>query len=127
MSIRSGDLDPGLVLYLARTEKMDVLQFNKMVNQQSGLLGISETSSDMRVPCSTVKRGTCGRLKRSRCFVTRSGNASAHSRQRWADWTRWYSRVASERTHPRSAPAFAMGWDFLASNSKKSKTRRMRA
>ena len=48
MSTRSGDLDPGLVLYLARTEKMDVLQFNKMVNQQSGLLGISETSSDMR-------------------------------------------------------------------------------
>jgi len=48
MSTRSGDLNPGLVLYLARTEKMDVRQFNKMVNQQSGLLGISETSSEMR-------------------------------------------------------------------------------
>jgi len=48
MSTRSGDLDPGLIWYLARTEKMLPHQFNKMVNEQSGLLGISETSSDMR-------------------------------------------------------------------------------
>ena len=48
MSTRSGDLDPGLVWYLARTEKMSARQFNEMVNFQSGLLGVSETSSDMR-------------------------------------------------------------------------------
>jgi acetate kinase len=48
MSTRSGDLDPGLVSYLARSEKMTVPQFQKMVNHESGLLGISETSSDMR-------------------------------------------------------------------------------
>jgi acetate kinase len=47
-STRSGDLDPGLVWYLARSEKMSAKQFNEMVNFQSGLLGISETSSDMR-------------------------------------------------------------------------------
>ncbi len=48
MSTRSGDLDPGLVWYLARTENMSAQQFNRMVNAQSGLLGVSETSSDMR-------------------------------------------------------------------------------
>jgi acetate kinase len=48
MSTRSGDLDPGLVWYLARTEKMSAEQFNEMVNFQSGLLGMSEISSDMR-------------------------------------------------------------------------------
>jgi acetate kinase len=48
MSTRSGDLDPGLVWYLARSEKMSATQFNELVNFQSGLLGISETSSDMR-------------------------------------------------------------------------------
>jgi acetate kinase len=48
MSTRTGDLDPGLVWYMARTEKMSAKQFNDMVNFQSGLLGISETSSDMR-------------------------------------------------------------------------------
>ena len=47
MSTRSGDLDPGLVWYLARTENMNAKQFNEMVNLQSGLLGVSETSSDM--------------------------------------------------------------------------------
>ena len=47
MSTRSGDLDPGLLWYLARTEKMSAKQFNELVNFQSGLLGVSETSSDM--------------------------------------------------------------------------------
>ena len=48
MGTRSGDLDPGLVSYLARTEKMTVPQFQKMVTNESGLLGISGSSSDMR-------------------------------------------------------------------------------
>ena len=48
MSTRTGDLDPGLVWYLARTEQMSAKQFNEMVNFQSGLLGVSETSSDMQ-------------------------------------------------------------------------------
>ena len=47
MSTRSGDFDPGLVRYLAQTEGMSAKQFNEMVNFQSGLLGVSETSSDM--------------------------------------------------------------------------------
>ena len=49
MSTRSGDLDPGLFWYLARSEGLDAKRFNEMVNFQSGLLGMSETSSDMRV------------------------------------------------------------------------------
>ena len=48
MSTRSGDLDPGLLGYLAHTEQMSVKQFHEMVNFQSGLIGISETSADMR-------------------------------------------------------------------------------
>jgi acetate kinase len=48
MSTRSGDLDPGLAPYLARTARMTTKQFYTMVNHESGLLGISETSSDMR-------------------------------------------------------------------------------
>jgi len=48
MSTRSGDLDPGLMNYLARAQKMTAAEFDQMVNHESGLLGISETSSDMR-------------------------------------------------------------------------------
>jgi len=47
MSNRSGDLDPGLISFMQRSEKMSIAQFEQMVNDESGLLGISETSSDM--------------------------------------------------------------------------------
>jgi acetate kinase len=48
MSTRSGDLDPGLVWYLARAEGIDAKRFNEIVNSESGLFGVSEISSDMR-------------------------------------------------------------------------------
>ncbi|MFO0808483.1 MAG: acetate/propionate family kinase [Gemmataceae bacterium] len=48
MGSRTGDLDPGLLIYLARHERLTADQIDELVNQQSGLLGISETSSDMR-------------------------------------------------------------------------------
>ena len=48
MGTRCGDLDPGLNYYLARTEGTDASQFQHMVDYESGLLGISETSSDMK-------------------------------------------------------------------------------
>src|SRR5882724_7075759 len=48
MSTRSGDLDPGLVWYLERTEQISGEHFHHLVNHESGLLGVSETSPDMR-------------------------------------------------------------------------------
>jgi acetate kinase len=48
MGTRTGDLDPGLMSYLALTDAMTATQFQTMVNHESGLLGISETSADVR-------------------------------------------------------------------------------
>lgn len=48
MSTRSGDLDPGLLAYLVRTEGMSLDKFDQMVNHESGLIGVSEISSDMQ-------------------------------------------------------------------------------
>jgi acetate kinase len=48
MGTRSGSLDPGALVYLMRQEKMDANQIDQMVNRQSGLLGVSGKSSDMR-------------------------------------------------------------------------------
>ena len=48
MGRRSGDLDPGLVAYLGRTEGLSLEAYSRMVSTESGLLGLSETSSDMR-------------------------------------------------------------------------------
>lgn len=48
MSTRSGDLDPGLGAFLAQSMEMSAEQFDRMVTHESGLLGVSESSSDMR-------------------------------------------------------------------------------
>jgi acetate kinase len=53
MGTRSGDLDPGLIYYLERTERMTIKQFQHMVNHESGLLGVSGTSSDLRDLCAS--------------------------------------------------------------------------
>lgn len=48
MSTHSGDVDPGLGNFFARSEDMSPGQFGHLMNHESGLLGVSGTSSDMR-------------------------------------------------------------------------------
>lgn len=48
MGTRPGDLDPGLTHYLLHTEKLTAPQLNHLLNHEAGLLGVSETSSDMQ-------------------------------------------------------------------------------
>ena len=48
MSTRPGDLDPGVAWYLMQSEKLTPKQFSQLINHESGLLGVSETSSDMQ-------------------------------------------------------------------------------
>ena len=48
MGTRSGDIDPAIVFYLMRKEKITSVQMNEMLNKKSGLLGLSDISSDMR-------------------------------------------------------------------------------
>ena len=48
MGTRSGDLDPGVAWYLMDAGKLTPAEFSHLVNHESGLIGISETSSDMR-------------------------------------------------------------------------------
>mgnify|MGYP003629931317 FL=1 len=48
MGTRSGDLDPGVVEFMMQHEQLTTAQIKHLVNHESGLLGVSETSSDMR-------------------------------------------------------------------------------
>ena len=48
MGTRSGDLDPGVLVYLVREKKFDAAMLEELVNRRSGLLGISGAGSDMR-------------------------------------------------------------------------------
>jgi acetate kinase len=48
MGTRPGDLDPGVAWYIMRSENLTPIEFSNLINHDSGLLGISETSSDMQ-------------------------------------------------------------------------------
>lgn len=48
MSTRCGDIDPGVLLDLAQQRGMDTAAINRLINHESGLLGVSARSDDMR-------------------------------------------------------------------------------
>ena len=48
MGTRTGDLDPGVLLYLMREQGYDAARLDRLVNKESGLLGVSGTSADMK-------------------------------------------------------------------------------
>ena len=124
MSTRSGDLDPGLLWYLAHIVGLDIQEFNEMVNFQSGLLGVSETSSDLRDLLEREPQDE--RAAEADYIATRSKNGSAHSQRLWTDWTHWCSPAASAKARPRSSNESAMVWDSPVSNSKTFKMRRIK-
>jgi len=122
MSTRSGDLDPGLVWYLARTEKMGAKQFNEMVNFQSGLLGVSETSSDMRDlldrEAQDVRAAEAVALF---CYQVKKWIGSFGAG--WADWTRWCLRAVSARTRIQSGARICNGLAFLWNRTRRAAQR----
>ncbi|HLI05635.1 MAG TPA: acetate kinase [Ktedonobacteraceae bacterium] len=57
MGTRSGSVDPGILIYLLREHGYSADQLDQMLNKQSGLLGISGSSSDMREILASRKAG----------------------------------------------------------------------
>ncbi len=57
MGTRSGSVDPGILTYLARQKQLSGSQLDEILNQKSGLLGISGISSDMRQILAACKQG----------------------------------------------------------------------
>jgi acetate kinase len=71
MGTRVGDLDPGIVPYLMRTEGMSVEQIEEMLHNQGGLLGISGVSSDMREVLAAADAGNSRALLALKAFCYR--------------------------------------------------------
>ena len=57
MGTRSGSIDPGILTFLLREEKLTGGQLDELLNKKSGLLGISGLSSDMRQIVEAMKHG----------------------------------------------------------------------
>jgi acetate kinase len=62
MGTRSGDLDPGVLVYLMREMKFDAAAIEALVDHRSGLLGLSGISSDMRALHSAAAANDDARL-----------------------------------------------------------------
>jgi acetate kinase len=62
MGTRSGSVDPGILTYLMRQKQLTGEQLDDLLNQHSGLLGISGVSGDMREIIDAIKNGN-GRAK----------------------------------------------------------------
>ena len=62
MATRSGTVDPGLLIYLLRHKGLDTEELDKALNYESGLLGISGVSSDMRRILSELPQNPNARL-----------------------------------------------------------------
>ena len=62
MSTRSGDLDPGVLLYLMREKGFDADKIEDLVDHRSGLLGISGISGDMRSLHAAAASNPCAHL-----------------------------------------------------------------
>jgi acetate kinase len=56
MGTRSGDLDPGVLLYLLRNQKLNADQFEDLLNHQSGLFALSNGESDVKALDDRVKK-----------------------------------------------------------------------
>ncbi len=110
MGTRCGSLDPGVILYLLDELKMDARGIEKLIYQQSGLLGVSGISSDMR---ALLESDTPGAKARSISTFTESAASWARSRLRSAGWTPSSSRPGSARTARHCASgcaAMLAGW-----------------
>jgi len=57
MGTRCGDLDPAIVPFLMEMEGLDAAGINRLLNKESGVLGLSELSSDMRVFEDALRAG----------------------------------------------------------------------
>ena len=74
MGTRSGDLDPGVLVYLMREKKFTPAMLEELVDHRSGLLGISGVDSDMRLASGPSLNAM--RVSPSKCSATRCASRS---------------------------------------------------
>ena len=109
MGTRTGDFDPAILFYLA-DRGYDLSSLNKLCNKQSGLLGISGRSNDMRMLLGLSREGDRRAALAIDVFSTGSRNTSACTRRCSAASMPWFSPGASAKTPSRSAPRPVTAW-----------------
>ena len=109
MGTRSGDIDPAIVDFIAAKEGLTTQEVDTMLNKESGLLGISGLTNDMRELLDEARESDDRRARLAIeifCYPARASTSGPTSPRRAAR-TRSSSRAASAKTRPRFARASA--------------------
>jgi acetate kinase len=111
MGTRSGDLDPGLLIYLLRERKFSAAMLEELVDRRSGLLGISGLSSDMRSLHTAASQSADAQLAiQMFCYSARKQVAAMIAVLQGIDLLVFTGGIGEHDAEVRTAICAGLGW-----------------
>ena len=111
MGTRSGDLDPGVLVYLMREKKFDAAMIEELVDHRSGLLGISGVGSDMRRLHEAASTNADARLAIAMfCYSVRKQIAAMIAALDGADLVVFTGGIGENDVEARAAICGGLSW-----------------
>jgi acetate kinase len=111
MGTRSGDLDPGILVYLMREKNFDRELLEDLINHRSGLLGISGLSSDMRILHAAASANVDARLAvQMFCYVVGKQVAAMIAALGGADLVVFTGGIGENDWEVRAAICDGLSW-----------------
>ena len=123
MGTRCGSLDPAVVFYMMREDKLDAAAVEKLLYTKAGLLGVSGLSNDMRALREAAAGGHEGARRAIELFVYRICREMGALTAVMGGLDGMSSPPASARTIRRRAPRFSGAWHGPACGSTKTSNR----
>jgi acetate kinase len=126
MGTRSGSVDPGILTYLMREQKLTGEQLDELLNKKSGLMGISGLSSDMRRIVEAMKQGNARAKLAFDIFAhrVRAGAAAMVASLGGIDALVFTAGIGENSPEVRSAVCAHLGFLGLALDTAKNQTSR---
>lgn len=111
MGARSGDLDPGVLIYLMREKGFDATMFEELIDHRSGLLGLSGLSSDMRTLHEAAASNADARLAIEMfCYCVRKQLAAMIAALEGADMLVFTGGIGENDAEARAAICNGLSW-----------------
>jgi acetate kinase len=123
MGTRSGDLDPGVLVYLMREKKFDAAMIEELVDHRSGLLGISGIGSDMRLLHEAASTNADARLAVAMfCYSVRKQVAAMIAALGGIDLLVFTGGIGENDVEARAAICGGLSWLGLSLNEDRNRS-----
>ena len=123
MRTRSGDLDPGVLVYLMREKKFDAAMLEELVDHRSGLLGISGVGSDMRHLREAASSNADARLAiRMFCYSVRKQMAAMIAALDGVDLVVFTGGIGENDREARAAICGGLSWMGISLDEAQNRT-----